>query len=99
MLCHELCVQKVYKYLLRVLQVLNLIISDIGMYQLLDKCRRCGISYIFQRYSKANNVCIKAYNEPTNHLIYEDPKNLFRHTIPKFLSDNRFKLIFKKKKC
>ena len=31
------------------------LISDIDMYLFVEKCMRCGISYIAKRYSKANN--------------------------------------------
>ena len=73
------------------------LISDIDVYHFLEIGIRSGISYIFQRYGKANNVCMKSYNKPSNHLIYEDRKNLFGYKISKFLPEGKFKLCFKGK--
>ena len=39
------------------------LISDIAMYLFVDKVMRGGISYMCQKYSKANNKYIKSYDD------------------------------------
>ena len=45
---------------------------DPDMYIFFEKGKRDGISYIFNRYSKANNKCLKSYDpkQESKHIIY-----------------------------
>ena len=47
------------------------LIPDPGIYIFFEKGTRCGISYISNRYSKANNKCLKSY----------DPKQESKHIL------------------
>ena len=48
------------------------LISDAGMYIFSEKGIRSGVSYISNRYSKANNKCLKFYDpkQESKHIIY-----------------------------
>ena len=53
-------------------------ISDVGIYQFIEKGTRDGVSYLAQIYSKANNEAMKFYdkNKPCNHIIFKGANNL-----------------------
>ena len=48
------------------------LITDIDMYQMVEKGLRCGVSYIANRYSKPNNKYLSDYdkNKDSSYLIY-----------------------------
>ena len=50
------------------------LITDPDMYIFFEKSTRGGISYISNRYSKANNKYLKSYDpkQESNHIIYLD---------------------------
>ena len=56
---------------------------------------RGGVSYIFKRYSKANNMYIKSYDskQESRHVMYLNAKNLYGYTVPKFFLSCGFKWI------
>ena len=47
---------------------------------------RRGISYIAKRFSKANNKCIKSYNnkKPSKYITYLDAHNLYGWEISQY---------------
>ena len=49
---------------------------------------RRGISYITKRFSKANNRCIKSYDngKPTKYIMDLDANNLYGWAMIKYLS-------------
>ena len=55
------------------------LIPDPDTYTFFEKGTRHGISYIFNRYSKANNKYLKSYNpkQESKHIIYLDVNNFF----------------------
>ena len=63
------------------------LISDPDMYIFFEKGTRGEISYISNRYSKANNTFLKSYDpkQESKHIIYLDTNNLYGHTMSKFL--------------
>ena len=52
-----------------------------------------GVSYISNRYSKANNNYLKYYDpkHESKHIIYLDANNLYGYAMPKFLPTSDFK--------
>ena len=69
------------------------------MFIFFEKGTRGGISYIYGRYSKANNKYLKSYDpkEESKHIIYLDANNLHGYAISKFLPTSEFKWINTKK--
>ena len=61
------------------------LISDADMYIFFEKGMRGGVSYIFNRYSQANNKYLKSYDPKAN--------NLYGYAMPKFLLASGFKWI------
>ena len=58
-----------------------------------EKDKRGGISYISNRYSKANNKYLKSYypKEESKHIIYLDANNLYSYEMSKLLPTSGFK--------
>ena len=63
------------------------------MYIFFEKGMRGGVSYISNRYSKANNKYLKSYdpNEESKHIVYLDADNLYVYAMSKFLPTSGFK--------
>ena len=63
------------------------LILDSDMYIFFEKGMRGGVSYISNRYSKANNKYLKSYDpkQESKHIIYFDANNLYGYEMPKFL--------------
>ena len=57
------------------------------MYIFFEKGTRGAISYISNRYSKANNEYLKSYDpkQELKHIIYLDVNNLYSYAMSKFL--------------
>ena len=60
-----------------------------------EKGTRCGVSYISNRYSKANNKYLKSYDpkQESKHIIYLDANNLHGYAMSKFIPTSGFKWI------
>ena len=70
-------------------------ISDIDIFQFIEKGKRGGISMISNRYAKANNPYLKEYQPdiPTSYIIYLDANNLYGHAMTQSLPTGDFQWI------
>ena len=69
------------------------LMSDVDMFQFIEKGMRGGISYITNRYGKANNKYMKNYNpeEVSKYIMYLDANNLYGWAMSQYLPTGGFK--------
>ena len=69
------------------------LISDVDMFQFIEKGMRGGISYIANRYGKANNKYMENYNpkDATKYIVYLDANNLYGWAMIQYLPTGGFK--------
>ena len=71
------------------------LITDVDMHLFIEKGLRGGISYIANRYSRANNKFMKDYNSEaeSKHMLYLDANNLYGWAMSQPLPSGNFKWI------
>ena len=69
------------------------LMTDIDMFQFIEKGMRGGISYIANRYGEANNKYMKEYDEkaPSKYIMYLDANNLYSWVMSQYLPTGNFK--------
>ena len=63
------------------------LIPDTDMYIFFEKVTKSRISYVSNRYSKANNKYLKSYDvkQESKHIIYLDGNNLYGYAMSKII--------------
>ena len=69
------------------------LITDMDMYQMVEKGMRGGISQISHRYASANLSDMDTYKEPRRTLMYQDANALCSWAMSQLLPTKRFKWI------
>ena len=74
------------------------LMSDVDMFQFIEKGMRGGISYIANRYGKANNKYMKEYDEKesSKYIMYLDANNLYGWAMSQYLPTGGFKWLNEK---
>ena len=75
------------------------LMTDIDMFQFIEKGMHGGVSYIANRYGNANNKYMKEYNEkaPSKYIMYLDANNLYGWAMSQYLPTGNFKWMTDKK--
>ena len=74
------------------------LMTDIDMFQFIEKGMHGGVSYIANRYGKANNKYMKKYDEkaPSKYIMYLDANNLYGWAMSQYLPTGSFRWITEK---
>ena len=69
------------------------LMTDIDMFQFVEKGMCDGVSYIANLYGNANNKYMKEYDEkaPLNYIMYLDTNNLYGWAMSQYLPTGNFK--------
>ena len=106
MLCHVFWSQVEYKIVCFItspglswdamLKMTNIeleLMTNVDMFQFIEKGMRGGVSYIANRYGEANNKYMEEYDEkvPSKYIMYLDANNLYRWAMSQYLPTGNFR--------
>ena len=74
------------------------LITAVDMFQFIEKGVHGGVSYMANRYGKANNEYMKEYDEkaPSKYIMYLDANNLYRWAMSQYLPTGGFRWLTEK---
>jgi len=74
------------------------LMTDIDMFQFIEKGVRGGTSYIAHRFGEANNEYMKEYDKhiPSKYITYLDANNLYGYAMSQYLPTGRFRWMTEK---
>ena len=74
------------------------LLTDIDMFQFIEKGMRGGVSYIANRYGKSNNKYMKNYDKKTlsKYITYLDANNLYGWAMSQYLPTGSFRWMTEK---
>ena len=69
------------------------LMTNVDMFQFIEKGMRRGVSYIANRHGKANNKYIEEYDEesPSKYMMYLDANNLYGRAMSQYLPTGNFR--------
>ena len=69
------------------------LITDPDMYTFFEKGMTGRFSYISNKHNKANNMCLKSYDQKkvSKHIIFLDSNNVYGYATSKFLPTSGLK--------
>ena len=69
------------------------LMTDVEMFQFIEKGMHGGVSYIANRHGKANNKYMNKYDEkvPSEYIMYLDTNNLYGWAMSQYLPTGNFK--------
>ena len=79
--------------MLKMTNIILELMTDIDMFQFIEKGMRGGVSYIANRYGNANNKFMKGYNKnaPSKYIMYLNANNLYGWAMSQYLPTGGFK--------
>ena len=74
------------------------LMSDVDMFQFIEKGMRGGVSYIANSYGKANHKYMKSYDKkaPLKYIMYLDANNFYGWAMSRYLPTGGFRWLTEK---